>query len=124
MESSKRGNPPASSWLLPAQGFAAAVAIYSSVYIFGVGTLPFIMSVFEAGLPFLLGMYFCLTQRRPGSCTSFPSGSLYAAALYHCARHVGVVVNLPESALSKLAENQPLLRTWTKVGCAMSALNV
>lgn len=37
--------PRAFNWLLPAQGLVAAVAIYASIYVFGVGKIPFILAV-------------------------------------------------------------------------------
>jgi len=37
--------PRVFSWLLPAQGFVAAVVIYASIYVFTVGTIPFILAV-------------------------------------------------------------------------------
>ena len=43
--SSRMVIPRAFSWLLPAQGLVAAVAIYASIYVFGVGAVPFILAV-------------------------------------------------------------------------------
>jgi hypothetical protein len=44
MGASEVGIPRAFSWLLPAQGFVAAVIIYASIYVFRVGSIPFIIA--------------------------------------------------------------------------------
>ena len=49
MGSSTVGIPRAFSWLLPAQGFVAAVVIYASIYVFNVGRIPFILAVVAVG---------------------------------------------------------------------------
>lgn len=43
--------PKIFNYLLPAQGIVAAVVIYSSIYIFGVGKIPFILAVAAVGIP-------------------------------------------------------------------------
>lgn len=37
--------PRAFNWLLPLLGPVAGVAIYASIYVFGVGTIPFILTI-------------------------------------------------------------------------------
>lgn len=76
-------------------------------------------------------MYFCVTQSRPGSyhmCIVpvwlVVGAGAWGSALYYFSRHVELVGSLPESTWSRKGAEQPLLPTWTKVGCAMTALNV
>ena len=43
--------PEAFSWLLSAHGLVAGVVIYSSYYVFSVGSIPFILSVVAVSPP-------------------------------------------------------------------------
>ena len=74
-------------------------------------------------------MYFCVTQTRPGSYHKYivppwvlAGAGVWAAALYYFARHVVQTEGIPASTWERA--DKPLLPTWTKVGCAMAALNV
>ncbi|KAK4193901.1 hypothetical protein QBC35DRAFT_9241 [Podospora australis] len=118
------------NYLLPAQGIFAAVAIYSSIYVFAVGSIPFILAVVAAGLHFLLGMYFCLTQSRPGNyhiyivpIWLFCAAGVWCGALYYFTKQVELVSNPFWSHLFA-SSDQPLVPTWSKVGLAMSAVNI
>ncbi|KAK4181857.1 hypothetical protein QBC36DRAFT_641 [Triangularia setosa] len=123
--------PRAFNWLLPAQGVVAAVAIYSSIYVFGVGTIPMILAVVAAGIHFLLGLYFCLTQPLPGHYHKIIvpiflviAAGVWAACLYYFAKQVDLLLTYPSLALVWEKTEQPLTATWSKVGLATAALNV
>jgi len=69
MGASGVGIPRAFSWLLPIQGFVAAVVIYASIYVFGVGTIPFILAVVAVCLCYPRG-FTLLTRSRLVSISS------------------------------------------------------
>jgi hypothetical protein len=48
----------------------------------------------------------------------------WAGALYYFTRLVELVASLPERIWLRDGAEQPLLPTWARVGCAMSAVNV
>ncbi|KAK4166023.1 hypothetical protein QBC43DRAFT_314777 [Cladorrhinum sp. PSN259] len=118
------------NYLLPLQGIVAAVAIYSSIYVFGVGTVPFILNVVAAGIHFLLGFYFCITQARPGIHHAYIvppwlvcGAGVWCGALYYFTKLLEVIVVLNTSTRYP-QPHQSLTPTWTKVGCAMTGFNV
>ncbi|KAK4231276.1 hypothetical protein QBC38DRAFT_242132 [Podospora fimiseda] len=121
------------NYLLPLQGIVAAVAIYSSIYVFGVGKIPFILNVVAAGLHFLLGVYFCITQARPGIHHAYivppwllSGAAVWSVALYYFTKVLEAILKtFPiTSSLNYPQPTQPLTPTWTKVGCAMTGFNV
>ncbi|KAK4204145.1 hypothetical protein QBC40DRAFT_273494 [Triangularia verruculosa] len=123
--------PRVFNWLLPGQGVVAAVAIYSTIYVFGVGTIPMILAVVAAGIHFLLGLYFCLTQSLPGHYHKIivpifliAGAGVWAACLYYFAKQVDLLLTYPSLARVWEKTEQPLTATWSKVGLATAALNV
>ncbi|KAK0665917.1 hypothetical protein QBC41DRAFT_349246 [Cercophora samala] len=125
--------PRAFNWLLPAQGVVAAVAIYSSIYVFGVGTTPMILAVVAAGIHFVLGLSLCLTQSLPNQShyhkTTIPiflllGAGVWAACLYYLAKQVDLLLTYPSLAQSYEQTSQPQTPLWSKVGLAATALNV
>ncbi|GAB1318844.1 hypothetical protein MFIFM68171_09054 [Madurella fahalii] len=116
-------------WLLPALGPVAGVSIYASIYVFGVGTIPFILAVVAGGLHFLLGLYFCLTRSRPGSYHMYTvpvwlvvCAGVWGGVLYYFTQFVELIVNTSETFFE--GTDRPLVPVWSKVGCALSGLNV
>ncbi|KAK0735851.1 hypothetical protein B0T21DRAFT_412445 [Apiosordaria backusii] len=123
--------PRAFNWLLPAQGVVAAVAIYASIYVFGVGTIPMILAVVAAGIHFLLGLYFCLTQSLPGTYHNILipiflllGTAVWSACLYYFAKFVDHLLTYPSLTSSWSTTSQPQTPTWSKVGLATSVLNI
>lgn len=123
--------PRSFSFLLPAQGFVAAVVIYASIYVFAVGTIPFILSVVAAGVHFLLGLYICFTGNRPGMhhlyvipATLVACAGVWCGALYYFARALEVLLGPLGIIIGEGPPGQPLYATWVKVGIATAALNV
>ncbi|KAK3988559.1 hypothetical protein QBC44DRAFT_101688 [Cladorrhinum sp. PSN332] len=128
--SSKIIIPRIFNYLLPLQGIVAAVAIYASIYVFGVGKIPFILTVVAAGIHFLLGTYFCITQARPGIYHAYIvppwlvcGAGVWCGALYYFGKVLGAIIVSPISAKYP-QPTQRLTPTWTKVGCAMAGFNV
>ncbi|KAK3369040.1 hypothetical protein B0T24DRAFT_681090 [Lasiosphaeria ovina] len=124
--------PRAFNWLLPVQGFVAAVIIYSSIYIFHVGAVPFILAVIGAGLHFVLGLYFCFTQNRLGSYHLYIvppwlliCAGVWCACLYYFTIQVDYITKFPHQvfrAADGTVQND--VATWSKVGLATSALDI
>ncbi|KAK0643527.1 hypothetical protein B0T16DRAFT_459664 [Cercophora newfieldiana] len=128
MGASQVAIPRAFSWLLPAQGFVAAIIIYASIYVFTVGSLPFILACVAAGLHFILGLYLCFAGNKPGAHHLYiipvwliACAGVWAGTLYYFASALDVVIKFP--GVEPLPE-QPLWTTWVKVGTATAALNV
>lgn len=78
---------------------------------------------------FLLGLYFCLTRSRPGSYHMYTvpvwlvvCAGVWCGVLYFFTQLVELVVNAPEDSFE--GTDRPLVPIWSKVGCALSALNV
>ncbi|KAH8889734.1 hypothetical protein GQ53DRAFT_190563 [Thozetella sp. PMI_491] len=125
--------PRAFSWLLPAQSLIAGVAIYSTNFVYGIGSIPFILAVVATGLHFILGLYFCFTQNRPGRHhlfvvpTTFTLGAgVWCAALYYFARTTDVLLRLNLSYPPGTNHNAKVqdLQTWTYVGCGVTGVSV
>lgn len=144
--------PEPFSWLLSAHGLVAGVVIYSTYYVFSVGSIPFILSVVavnpppspprkekppthtppQAGLHLLLAIYLCFF----GSCRSPPhllilppfvliGAGLWAATLYYFASVLALLLDSPARTVWRDGNpSYPLLRTWIKVGTATAAVNV
>ncbi|KAK3390509.1 hypothetical protein B0H63DRAFT_117649 [Podospora didyma] len=112
--------PPSFQWLLPAQGFVAAVIIYSTIY------------VFKAGLHFVLGLYFCFSQKWPGSYHLFivppwlvAAAGIWCCCVYYFTKQVELILSLPNGVWRAAdGTEQPEVGTWSKVGLATSALDV
>ncbi|KAK0751046.1 hypothetical protein B0T18DRAFT_61773 [Schizothecium vesticola] len=124
--------PESFSWLLSAHGLVAGVVIYSSYYVFSVGSIPFIISVVAAGLHLLLAIYFCFAGSRRGTyhlciippCVLIGAG-LWAAVLYYFASVLALLLDSPIRSVWRDGNpSYPLLQTWIKVGTATAALNV
>ncbi|KAM7185031.1 hypothetical protein V8F33_012644 [Rhypophila sp. PSN 637] len=120
--------PQPFSYLLPGQGLVAGVAIYSTIYVFGVGKIPFILAVVAAGLHFLLGVYFCFVKNRLRTHDLYlvpvvlvAGAGVWAGSLYYFAKLLEVVLRLGRIVSTG---SQPETATWTKVGTAMTGLNV
>jgi len=120
--------PRAFSWLLPTQGFVAAVIIYASIYVFTVGTIPFIIACVAAGLHFILGLYLCAAGNKPGAHHLYiipiwliGCAGVWAGTLYYFASALDLLVKFP--GVEPFPE-RPQWTIWVKVGTATSALNV
>ncbi|KAK4217812.1 hypothetical protein QBC37DRAFT_307407 [Rhypophila decipiens] len=120
--------PQPFSYLLPGQGLVAGVAIYSTIYVFGVGKIPFILAVVAAGLHFLLGVYFCFVKNRLRTHDLYlvpvvlvAGAGVWAGSLYYFAKLLEVVLRLGRIVSTG---SQPETATWTKVGTSMTGLNV
>lgn len=120
--------PQPFTWLLPGQGLVAGVAIYSTIYVFGVGKIPFILAVIAAGLHFLLGIYFCFTKNRLRAHDLFlvplvlvAGAGVWGGSLYYFAKILDVIIRLGRFTIG--TTNQPEIGTWTKVGTSMTGLN-
>ncbi|KAK3353556.1 hypothetical protein B0T25DRAFT_568754 [Lasiosphaeria hispida] len=123
--------PHAFSWLLPAQGFVAAVVIYATVYLYGVGSIPFILAVVAAGVHFFLGIYLFATARKPRSYHLYiipvwliACAGLWCGVLYYFARELDLVLRSPSTTRYRETTELPLFATWSKVGIATAGLNV
>lgn len=124
--------PQPFSWLLPGQGLIAGVIIYSTIYVFGVGKIPFILAVVAAGLHFILGIYFCFTKNRLRTHDVYlvplwlvVCAGVWTGSLYYFARLLELVIRLAGAFRgSATTTGQPEIATWTKVGTALNGLNV
>ncbi|KAK4043346.1 hypothetical protein C8A01DRAFT_32473 [Parachaetomium inaequale] len=113
------------NWLLLAQAPVAAVAIYSSVFVFGAGTVPSVLAVVATALHLLLGIYCCVARAAPGSyhiygvlsCLVVCAG-LWCGSLCYFAWHITLLAGRPE------ATDRRLFAAWTKAGCAMAVLSI
>lgn len=142
--------PEPFSWLLSAHGLVAGVVIYSTYYVFSVGSIPFILSVVavsppsllppskhqltppQAGLHLLLAIYLCFAGSRRGThhllilppCVLIGAG-LWAAVLYYFASVLALLLDSPARTVWRDGNpSYPLLQTWIKVGTATAAVNV
>ncbi|KAM7196371.1 hypothetical protein V8F20_007030 [Naviculisporaceae sp. PSN 640] len=127
--------PQPFSYLLPAQGLVAGVAIYATIYVFGVGKIPFILAVVAAGLHFLLGVYFCFIKNRLRAHDFFlvplvlvAGAGVWAGSVYYFAKLLDDVLKLGNLRIGTIGTttttSQPEIATWTKVGISMTGLNV
>lgn len=145
--------PEPFSWLLSAHGLVAGVVIYSTYYVFSVGSIPFILSVvavrppphllplplkntnsppLQAGLHLLLAIYLCLfgSRRSPPHLLILPpfvliGAGLWAATLYYFASVLALLLDSPARTVWRDGNpSYPLLQTWIKVGTATAAVNV
>lgn len=121
--------PQPFSYLLPGQGLVAGVAIYSTIYVFGVGRIPFILAVVAAGLHFLLGVYFCFIKNRLRAHDFFlvplvlvAGAGVWAGSLYYFAKLLDPILKFGNILVG--TASQPEIATWTKVGTSMTGLNV
>ncbi|KAK3292338.1 uncharacterized protein B0H64DRAFT_467119 [Chaetomium fimeti] len=115
-------------WLLLIQAPIAAVAIYASVFIFGGKTVPFVLAVVATILHLLLGIYCYVTRSKPGSYHVFvilawlaACIGLWCGPLSYFAR---LIANYRESEWLAEGTSQHQASTWTKAGCAVSALSI
>jgi hypothetical protein len=136
--------------VLPGQSLVTGVAIYSTVYVFRVGSKVFILAVAavwiypswalvlavlteflivpQAGIQFLLGLYSCFTANKPGIHHAIVMpvllagiGGVWCGPLYYFARVTDFWLKVMR-AYPKA--NSPAAATWSYVGLAASCLNV
>ncbi|KAK3940636.1 hypothetical protein QBC46DRAFT_458821 [Diplogelasinospora grovesii] len=124
--------PRGFSWLLPVQSLVAGVAIYSAIYVFTLGSIPFILAVVAAGLHFILGLYCCFTQNKPGAHHLYIipvwlviCAGVWCGPVYYFGRQVDAILKSPDGGRAMNASSsQSQITTWSEVGCGTSALNV
>ncbi|KAK4655684.1 hypothetical protein QC762_0052590 [Podospora pseudocomata] len=127
--------PRAFNWILPAQVLLAAVAIYSSTYVFNLATTPTILTIIATSIHLLLALCLCLTHSIPTRNTHqifttpilllllllLLGTGLWAASLCYHAKQVDLLLTHP---LLSQTTTQPLTPTWSKIGLATTALNL
>ncbi|SPQ23671.1 6d74ff38-0e17-4f52-aa18-6270440f0a92 [Thermothielavioides terrestris] len=110
-------------WLLLLEAPLVATTVYSSVYVFGVGTTPFILALIVANFHLLFGIYCCVTHAKPRPYHIYiVSPWLVVCTGVWCAILAYFACYLKEKPSD--GANRPLLLRWTKAGCAISALGV
>ncbi|KAK4678101.1 hypothetical protein QC764_0051730 [Podospora pseudoanserina] len=123
--------PRAFNWILPVQVLLAAVAIYSSTYVFNLATTPTILTIIATSIHLLLALSLCLTHSIPTRNTHqifttpilllLLGTGLWAASLCYHAKQVDLLLTYP---LLSQTTTQPLTPTWSKIGLATTALNL
>ncbi|KAK4644413.1 hypothetical protein QC761_0052430 [Podospora bellae-mahoneyi] len=128
--------PRAFNWILPAQVLLAAVAIYSSTYVFNLATITTILTIIATSIHLLLALSLCLIHSIPTRNTHqifitpillllllllLLGTGLWAASLCYHAKQVDLLLTYP---LLSQTTTQPLTPTWSKIGLATTALNL